>query len=152
MHQLKYRRNMALGETLADQMSGYVKQLDWHFDIIVPIPLGTKRLKERGYNQSAMVAHPLALKLNVLYRPDLLIRSKETRSQVGLTRKERKNNISNAFIATSKAFGKTILIIDDVATTGSTLSAAAEALLLAGAEKVYAFTVARALKHQMAHA
>jgi ComF family protein len=143
---------MSLGKMLADQVSDYIKQLDWHFDVIVPVPLGKKRLKERGYNQSAMVAHPLALKLNVLYCPDLLSRRKETRSQVGLTRDERKNNISNAFIATSKAFGKSVLIIDDVATTGSTLSAAAEALLLAGAEKVYAFTVARALIHQMASA
>ena len=148
LHQLKYRRNIGLGEALAAQMSVFVAQLEWPVDIIIPIPLGKKRLKERGYNQVAMVANPLSLQLGIDYRPMALVRARETHSQVGLTATERKQNVLNAFQADkNKINGRTVLLIDDVSTTGATLSSAAEALYAAGAKEVYAFTIARALTH-----
>ena len=148
LHQLKYRRNIGLGEALAAQMSTFVAQLGWPVDTIVPIPLGKSRLKERGYNQVAMVAKPLSLRLGIDYRPAALIRARETRSQVGLSAMERKQNVLNAFQAdTNKIGGRTVLLMDDVSTTGATLSSAAEALYASGVKDVYAFTIARALPH-----
>lgn len=147
LHKLKYRRDISLGEAIAFQMSSFVKSLDWRIDMIVPVPLGSQRIKERGYNQVAMIAKPLAMALEIRYAPNELVRARETRSQVGLSRAERWDNVRNAFRAGEGGRGKTILIMDDVSTTGSTLSAGAEALYSAGAETVYALTVARALPH-----
>jgi len=148
LHRLKYRRDIGLGEALSDQMSGFVKQLAWPVDTLVPIPLGKKRLKERGYNQVAMVAVPLSMILEYEYLPTALIRTRETRSQVGLSAVERQENVREAFIADKKkVWGRTILLMDDVSTTGATLSSAAEALYASGAQDVYAITIARALPH-----
>jgi len=88
--------------------------------------------------------------LNLEYSPDRLVRCRETRSQVGLSQWERRKNVYQAFRADGKVKGQTILLMDDVSTTGSTLSSAAEALFSAGAKDVYALTVSRALKLEQA--
>jgi len=148
LHRLKYRRDIGLGEILAGQMSEFVVGLNWPVEAVLPIPLGRKRLRERGYNQVAMVALPLSLQLGLRYCPDVLVRAKETRSQVGLSAVERQENVQGAFQANAKkANGRIFLLIDDVSTTGSTLSSAAEALYKSGARDVYAVTIARALPH-----
>lgn len=147
LHKLKYRRDISMGDSLASQMVTFMHDLNWQIDLIVPIPLGRQRYRERGYNQVGMIAKPLALALNMRYAPNELLRRKETRSQVGLTKVERRANVQNAFQAGVGVIGKTVLVMDDVSTTGSTLSSSAEALYSAGAKDVYAFTVARALPH-----
>jgi len=149
LHQLKYYQNMALGEALAKPFAEFLDKLDWNVDLVVPVPLGKKRMKERGYNQVGLVAMPLAATLNRIYAPQALIRSRETKSQVGLTHTERKSNVCGAFIAEmGLVSGATVLLVDDVATTGATLSACATALLEAGARSIYASTLTRALSHQ----
>lgn len=145
LHRLKYRGDVGLGDSLAAQMLGFVRGLDWPIDMVVPIPLGKKRLYERGYNQVGLIARPLAMSLGFEYSPHELVRRRETRSQVGLSREARRENVREAFAAGPLAKGKTVLVMDDVATTGSTLSSGAEALFLSGAKDVYALTVARAL-------
>jgi len=146
LHQLKYKRNLALGETLARQVFPLLKELAWPVDMVIPVPLGRKRLQERGYNQAGMVALPLAALQGWEYGPRALLRVRETRSQVGLTPAERVENVRGAFrAATRKVSGRAILLVDDIATTGSTLSSCGQALLEAGARDVYAFTLARAL-------
>jgi competence protein ComFC len=147
LHKLKYRRDISLGNTLAEQMMPFVIGLNWPVDVVIPIPLGRQRNKERGYNQVGMIAAPLALALKLKYLPTGLIRRSETRSQVGLTREERRKNVQGVFTADPQVDGKIVLIMDDVSTTGSTLSSAASALFLSGARDVYALTVARALPH-----
>ena len=148
IHRLKYRRDIGLGEALSRQMSKFVKQLEWPINLLVPIPLGRVRLKERGYNQVAMVALPLAMQLGMNYSPGALVRARETRSQVGLSASERQKNVQDAFLAhAKKVSGHTVLLMDDVSTTGATLSSAADALYAAGARDVYAITIARALPH-----
>lgn len=142
---LKYRRDMALGEALSTQIADFLSGLGWPVNVVIPIPLGKRRIKERGYNQVEMISMPLAEKLGIPYTSKALVRARETRSQVGLSAEERLKNVNGAFEARNKALGKTILLVDDVATTGATLSSGAEALYSAGAEEVFAFTVARAL-------
>ena len=145
LHRLKYRRDLGLGEAIAHHMLDFVVGLDWQVEEIVPIPLGKQRLKQRGYNQVAMIAFPMALMLGISYHPEALIRVRETKTQVGLSASQRSENMRNAFRADASINGKQVLLVDDVATTGATLSSAAEALYQAGARRVDAVTVARAL-------
>ena len=148
LHELKYRRNIALGDALAQYLAEYVGTLGWQVDLVVPVPLGKERMKERGYNQVAFVAMPLAAAYHWRYAPRALTRSRETKSQVGLSAVERKENVSGAFQADEGlVFGATILLMDDVATTGATLSACAAALMDAGARSIYGLTLARALAY-----
>jgi len=148
LHTLKYRRNEGIGDALAIQMRGFVHSLEWPVDVLVPVPLGKKRLKERGYNQVGLIARSLAYEIGLEYVPHVLRKSRETRSQVGLTLSQRWENVRDAYQADPEAVKrKSILLMDDVATTGSTIQACAEALLSAGAREVYAITIARALSH-----
>ena len=145
---LKYHRNMALGDVLAHPLAEFVGKLDWQVDLVIPVPLGKERARDLGYNQIGIVAKPVAEIRHRQYAPCGLIRQRETKSQVGLTAAERKANVDGAFKADSEIVsGKRVLLMDDVATTGATISACASALLQADAKTVYALTLARALPH-----
>lgn len=145
---MKYKGNLPLGEALAFQMVEFVKSLQWNVDLLIPVPLGKKRLRERGYNQVALVAEPLAYRTGIHYLPQALWKARETRSQVGLSASQRQKNVLNAYQADARSVArKSILLMDDVSTTGSTISACTEALLSAGARDVYGITIARALAH-----
>lgn len=145
---MKYRRNVGLGEALASHMAGFLHSLQWDVDMMIPVPLGKSRLKERGYNQVALVAQPLAYHANLLYAPQALWKSRDTRSQVGLNISQRRDNVQHAYQADPTIVKrKAVLLMDDVATTGSTIASCTEALLSAGARDVYAITIARALSH-----
>jgi len=106
-------------------------------------------MKERGYNQVAMLAMPLSLFLRVEYFPKALTRIRETHSQVGLNILQRQDNVKDAFQASFQVRGRNLLLVDDVSTTGSTLSSAAGALYAVGADNVNAVTIARALPHHL---
>ena len=148
LHAMKYRRNIGLGESFAAQMAEFVRSLGWQTDILMPVPLGKNRLKERGYNQVALVARPLAYEVGLGYNPNALWKARETRSQVGLTISQRQENVDGAYQADAHAVkDKSVVLMDDVATTGSTILACTAALLMAGAKEVYAITIARALSH-----
>lgn len=148
LHAMKYRRNIGLGESFAAQMAEFVRSLNWQVDVLMPVPLGKNRLKERGYNQVALVARPLAYEVGLDYSPGALWKARDTRSQVGLTISQRQENVQGAYQADAQAVKyRSIVLMDDVATTGSTILACAEALLSSGAKEVYAITIARALPH-----
>lgn len=148
LHTLKYRRNSGLGDPLALSMLEFVRSLNWKIDMVVPAPLGRKRLQERGYNQVALVAQPLAHEMGWEYAPQAMRKSRETRSQVGLTISQRSENVRDVYQASpEKVKRKSILLMDDVSTTGSTILSGTDALLSAGAQEVYALTIARALSH-----
>ena len=153
LHHLKYRHDIGLGDAIAAQMAGFVRSLGWPVDVVIPIPLSEARRRERGYNQVGLIARPLALALGHRYAPNALVRWRNTHSQVGLSREQRKDNVRGVFRAEgSRIRGKIALLVDDVATTGSTLNSGAEALLSGGASQVYALTVARALtRHGLRH-
>jgi ComF family protein len=148
IHSMKYRRNAALGDALAPHLAGYARKLGWRADLVVPVTLGKQRMNERGYNQVGLLAKPLAAMQGWRFSPQVLVRRRETRSQVGLTPLERKGNIYGAFHAEpALAAGKNILLVDDVVTTGVTLTDCSEALLRSGARNIYALTLARAFPH-----
>jgi competence protein ComFC len=143
---LKYKRDLGLGDILAVPLTQLARSLNWPIDIVSPVPSGRKRLKERGYNQVELIARPFSLAMGLDYRPSALKRKRETVSQVGLSAVERKKNVQDAFVADPRLVrGKTVLVMDDVSTTGSTLSSCSDALFCAGANDVFALTVARAL-------
>jgi ComF family protein len=143
---MKYRRNIGFGESIAIQMTDFVRSLGWPIEIMIPVPLGKKRLKERGYNQVGLVARPLAYQLGWMYAPHGLWKTRETRSQVGLTVLQRRENVQKAYQADPRVVKRrSVLIMDDVATTGSTILSCTDALLCAGAQEVYVLTIARAL-------
>ena len=145
---MKYRGNIAFGEAIAMQMVDFVRSLHWPVSVLIPVPLGKKRLKERGYNQVALVARPLAHQLGLIYAPNALRKTRETRSQVGLTISQRSENVREAYQAEANVVkDRSVLIMDDVATTGSTIAACTATLLSAGAQEVYVLTIARALPH-----
>ena len=146
IHRLKYHRDLGLGEALSRPMITSLEKLNWSLDIITSVPLGLVRFKERGYNQATLLARPIALCLDIPFSTKALVRNRETRSQVGLTVTERHDNMVDAFRADSiLVSGKKVLVVDDVATSGATLNACAKALLNAGADKVYCFSLARAV-------
>lgn len=145
---MKYRGNTAFGEALAAHMADYVRSLQWDIDLVIPIPLGKKRLQERGYNQVALFAQPLAYALEWGYAPRALWKARETRTQVGLNISQRRENVDQAYQADAAIVRrKSVLLMDDVATTGSTVSASTTAILDAEARDVYVLTIARALSH-----
>ncbi len=141
---LKYQNDIGIARLLSDFLENLVRTSGWDFDVIIPIPLSRQKLSERGYNQASRLAKPLAAKLGKLYCPNALIRIRETSSQVGLDIRSRLDNVENAFRANSKLIkNKTVLLIDDVFTTGATLESAASELKLSGAKAVYAMTLAK---------
>ncbi len=149
IHHLKYRRHIALSEVLGTLLGRFVSQFQWSVDRVIPVPLGPGRLNQRGYNQAALLALFVAAENGWRYLPQALIRQRDTKSQVGLSVEERFANVEGAFLADPRQVeGCHILLVDDVATTGATLAACSQALKEAGAQTVYAVTLARALPGQ----
>ncbi len=145
VHALKYRRNLALGECLASHLGDLLVEEGWQVDLIVPVPLSSSRLRTRGYNQAALLAYPLSLAMGISYRPKVLMRTRETQTQVGLSVASRRANVQGAFAADPSVAKKRVLVIDDVITTGATLHECASALMQSGAKEVYGMALARAV-------
>jgi ComF family protein len=150
IHDLKYRNNQSLGEFFSSRMVDVILEEEWEADLVVPVPLSPDRQTDRGYNQSALLARPIALKLGWRYCPVCLERTRITKSQVSLTVEERKQNVAGAFTAvTELVAGKRVLLIDDVTTTGSTLFECTRALKRAGANVVYCMTLSRPIHSEV---
>ncbi len=145
LHRLKYQQDIGIGESLSQHLIMLLAELNWPVQLVIPVPLSKQRLRERGYNQSSLLARPLALAAGLAYKPGALRRVRDTRTQVGLNEKERLQNVMGAFSADPRAVsGKIVLVIDDVATTGATVNSCAQALLKSGAAAVYGLTLAKA--------
>ncbi len=143
---LKYHGLRGLAPILADYLIAYIQAHPIPIDALVPVPLHPERLAQRGFNQSELLAARIALTLNIPLRVNLLRRIRPTLPQAQLNRKQRLQNVAGAFAPHDgvSLHGETILIIDDVATTGATLRACARPLRAMGAGDIWALTVARA--------
>ena len=139
-----------LSGPLAQLIGNHVALLDQKPDFseytIVPVPLSKQRLRWRGYNQAEELAKDLAAIFRIPNAPDYLARTKNTACQVGLTSKQRQQNIAGAFSCPNpkKVVSKKILLVDDVITTGATIEECAKTLIKNGAGEVVAIAVARA--------
>jgi ComF family protein len=113
--------------------------------VVVPVPLHPRRRRQRGYNQAELLASALARRAGLVVHADALARRKETLPQTGLSAAGRRRNVAGAFWVRRRAriHGKTVVLVDDVYTTGATSRACAAALQQAGARAVRLLTVAR---------
>ena len=144
VHRLKYRGERTASGPLGGLMSEYLERNPASVDALVPAPLHPRRLRSRGYNQSALLAREMGRNLDLPVEENLLVRLKNPRPQVETgSPKERRDNVSGNFAGAAGASGLAVLLVDDVATTGSTLSECAAALKAAGAAAVYALALAR---------
>ena len=143
---LKYSRKVAVARTMAHYMAPLVKAEGE--TILIPVPLHRTRLWTRGFNQSALVAGELSRRLKVATHPLLLRRTRRTPPLKGMSPVQRRKTVAGAFRITDKnaIAGKTVILIDDVLTTGSTAEACAGILKRAGAARVELVTWARVVK------
>lgn len=149
IHKFKYNNATWLCRDLTDLLEGCVTAhyADEKIDCLCPVPLNRVKMRARGYNQAELLGASLAKRLHVPFLPEILARVRNTPTQTRLNAEARRNNVSGAFVSPADlrpwAYGRTILLVDDVMTTGSTLSECAAALKANGAERVVAVTVAR---------
>ena len=144
VYQLKYRNLRAIVPTVAGLMAEYLTAAPVPGDVLVPVPLHRKRLRERGYNQSGLLAGELGRIINLPVSGGGLERQVNTSSQARTAKvDERRDNVFGAFIGREGLEDKRVILIDDVATSGATLDACAGALKEAGAASVWGLTLAR---------
>jgi len=162
IHLLKYHQVRPAANVLGRMLAETIEDLQPLFAteeiLVVPVPLHARKLRQREFNQSELIARaalklkPAAARLQL--SASLLERRRETKSQIGLSRHQRRENIRGAFVVArpDEIRGREILLVDDVFTTGTTVSECARVLRRAGASKVYVATVARTLKTEAQHA
>jgi ComF family protein len=155
VHALKYKDATEAGLFMARMMSRVGRDLITDVDVIIPVPLHRTRLWKRRFNQAAFLAKPIAELANKKMAIDILVRQKATRQQVGLKAEARRKNVRKAFAVPFEKqaliSGKSILLIDDVRTTGATVAACATVLKKAGAAQVFVLTFALVLEPHRMH-
>lgn len=147
IHNLKYLRVYAISDVLSKLLCDYIQYFKIQFpknSVSIPLPLHPKRERTRGFNQSFLIAKSLSDVLDIPIYNGLLLRTKNTKPQIELRAENRRTNIIGAFTISSpeKVRDKTVILLDDVKTTGSTLEEAARVLKDAGAKKIWAITIA----------
>jgi len=146
IHSLKYNGRFRIGVFIGETAAGLLKEKirNWNADLLLPVPLFHLKKAERGYNQSFYIAKGFSKVLNIPVKNNLIKRARYTETQTKLNLEERKENMANAFaIKNAKEIkGKKIILIDDVITTGSTVTECGKILKSHGAQKVYAVSTA----------
>lgn len=143
---LKYGRQTRLAEPLGGLLARAVFRAGWLVDLIAPVPLHPARLRDRGYNQAKLVSLYASRALAIPVRDSAVWRVRDTPSQVDLNARERRANVKGAFESDAEIVrGKSVLVVDDVLTTGATIGACAEALRRAGAVQVFGAAIAGAV-------
>lgn len=148
----KHNAKWPFGHLLADVLGQYLQhRFDEGLprpDALLPVPMTTKRLRQRGFNQAAMLARWLSQTLEMPSEENLLLRTQDTSAQQGLDAKARKRNLLQAFALTPDAVvkGRSFALVDDVLTTGATAQALARLLINAGAARVDVYCLARTPK------
>ena len=145
IHRFKFESGRSLAATLAATMSSTIGELSPD-TAVVPVPLHHTRLNERGYNQSSLLARLLAVQYGLQLTERVMVRIRDTKAQMSLRPDERRRNVRGAFATIAGVeVPKSVLLVDDVVTTGSTVDECARVLKAAGAERVTVAAVARAV-------
>jgi ComF family protein len=145
IHAFKFGRHDFLAAPLARLLHEVFRDRgDFDFNVVVPVPMHQSKLRRRGYNQARLLARHFAGLASIPMRPALLKKSEERQNQSSLDKRERAANVKGAFAASRRCRGLSVLLVDDICTTGETLRACGAALEAAGAKRVAAITVARA--------
>lgn len=150
IHHFKYSNKTHLRRPLAllalDGLTEFIAKSTP--DLIIPVPLHRSRLRSRGFNQAVLLGDLFSSRLSIPMLADGLIRTRQTEPQIELSAEDRKNNVKGAFSANrpDDLSGKSILLLDDVMTTGSTVNECAKVLKKSGAASVFVVTIARAAK------
>ena len=141
----KYHNLRALSPTLAGLLKGYLDSHPLPFDAVLPVPLHPRRQRQRGYNQSGLLARELSRLVGMPVMDGAIKRVRATPPQARAQgREERRGNVTSAFLCQERGLeGRNLLLVDDVCTTGATLDACAQALKKAGARAVLGLTLAR---------
>ena len=145
IHELKYRNLRAISPCLAELLAAYLKSNPLPGEALICVPLHPRRLRERGYNQSSLLARELGRHIDLPVIEDCLIRVKQAQPQVRTVDvEERRRNVADAFVCRDeKVSGRQIILIDDVCTSGATLESCAAALKSKDATSVWGLTLAR---------
>jgi len=144
---LKYNANLPVAPLLADWMLPGIADEPLP-DVVVPMPLSTERLRERGYNQALEIARPIAKRIGVPIDVDACVRVRHTEAQSALPFARRAENIKGAFVCMTDFTGRSVAVVDDVLTTGATLNELARVLKHCGAVRVTGWTAARTLSNR----
>ena len=149
IHELKYRNLRAISSRLAELLADYLKENPLPGEALIGVPLHPRRLRERGYNQSSLLAKELGKRIGVPVIEDCLVRVKQAQPQVrAADAEERRRNVAEAFACRDERVkGKRIILIDDVCTSGATLESCAAALKDKGATSVWGLTLAREIRN-----
>ncbi len=145
IHRFKYGRHIELASALGHLLCHGVTSDTSGIDVVIPVPLAKERLAERGFNQSAELARSLAGTIRSRFDPTLCGRKRNTAAQAGLDLAARRRNLRDAFCVDPAVAGLSIAIVDDVATTGETLSEMAATLKKGGPNRVLAWALSRAV-------
>jgi ComF family protein len=149
VHELKYRSRRRVAGRISEAMldDPRVRGVLAGAQALVPVPLHPRRQRQRGFNQSELLADALGRRAGIAVVASGLVRRQDTRSQTGLTAAARRANVKGAFAVRRRAriAGRTVVLVDDVLTTGATASACAQALRAAGAREVRLLTAARVI-------
>ena len=145
IYELKYRNLKAISACLAGLLADYLRSNQLNGEALTYVPLHPRRLRERGYNQSSLLARELAKRIDLPVIEDCLVRVKQSKPQVRASDvRERRSNVVGAFVCCDEGVsGKQIILIDDVCTSGATLESCATALKSKGAVSVWGLTLAR---------
>ncbi|MEO8626734.1 MAG: ComF family protein [Betaproteobacteria bacterium] len=142
IQRLKYGAQLSLVEPLADLLARRVAS-EPRPDLLVPMPLGAARLRERGFNQALEIARALSNRLHLTLAPHACRRIRDTAPQAALPFYQRRKNVRGVFACDKNLDGAHVAVVDDVITTGETLNEVARTLVRAGASKVVGWAVAR---------
>ena len=149
IHELKYNEMKRIAKYLEEYVSKYLSifQPFENIDIIAPVPLHKVKKRARGFNQAEFLSKEISRHMNWVHISNLVLRNRFTDTQTKLDRKQRQENVSDAFIINTKfeIKDKNILIVDDVFTTGSTVNSICKLLKKNHADRIYVLTIARAL-------
>ena len=143
IHALKYRNLRAAAPTLGRLLAQWLESKSVPGDVLVPVPLHRRRIRDRGYNQSELLAREVGRRTGLPVARDVLVRTRDTAPQVSLSRQERAQNVEGSFACAGNVQGLRIILVDDVVTTGSTMFACAGPLRTGHAGSVWGLALAR---------